>query len=78
MTQITYRRRVYFGVLVPALVRVTIVVMKHHTKATCRENGYLEHAPKALFITEESQGRNLEVKSHAEAMERYCLLACSP
>jgi hypothetical protein len=39
---------------------------------------YLAYDSISLFFIKGSQGRNLEAGADAEAMERYCLLACFP
>ena len=64
------------------LVRDSIAVMKHHTKATWGGKGLfglhthiIVHHQRKLG-QELKQSRNLEAGADAEAMEGYCLLAC--
>ena len=59
------------------LVMVSIAVMKHYDhKQVEKEKVYLACASTLLFITEGSQGRNLEAGADAEAIEGSCLLEC--
>ena len=50
------------------------------TRSKLVRKGFLAYTSIALFITsgqELKQGRNLKAGDDAEAMEGYCLLACS-
>ena len=63
--------------VVSVLVRVIIAAMKHHDQSKFgEERVYLAYTSISLFIIEESQDRNLEAGTDAEAMEGCCLLAC--
>lgn len=50
-------------------------MMKHQDQSNLGKSGFIWGVHH--FIIEESQGRNLEAGSDAEAMEEYCLQACS-
>jgi hypothetical protein len=52
-------------------------VRYHAQKQLGEKKNHLVYASTPLFITEERQGRILEVGADAEAMEECCLLACS-
>ena len=53
-------------------------VINHHDQKYLWRKGFLSvYTSRQQYITEESQGRNLEAGADAEAMEEHCLLACS-
>ena len=70
--------------MAPVLVSVTIAVMKHYDQSNLGRKGFIwlhfhivvHHSRKSG--QELKQGRNLEAGADAEAMEAFCLLACSP
>lgn len=63
---------------VAVLVRVSITVVKHNDQKQCGEEMvFCLPTLRSYSITEGIQGKNLEVETEAEAMEKCFLLACS-
>lgn len=61
------------------LLKVIITVIKCHSPKKFGQGAYLSYTTTSLFITKGIQtGQELEAGAIAEAMDGYCLLACSP